>query len=115
VTALTIVAAYIAGFLITFRRAVPAWMHGLDKSAEEFLYEDTRAGWRKDMRNSYLLSAFAFSAFWLFTVPAVLFWKALVAGVDTRTPVEITAQERKELERLRGLAREYKLPMGDVE
>jgi hypothetical protein len=115
VIALTIVAVYVVGFLITFRRAVPTWMYRLDKSAEEFLYQETRASWRKDMRNSYLFSAFAFSAFWLFTVPAILFWKALAASVDTRTPSEITAQERKELERLRSLAREYKLPMGDAE
>jgi hypothetical protein len=41
--------------------------------------------------------------------------EALAASVDTRTPAEITAQERKELEHLRSLAREYKLPMGDTE
>lgn len=112
-TSLTILCVYVIGIVITFRRMIPIMLGRLDRAAEKWEYEDLREQTRREDRSGYLGVAFLFSLSWLFTLPAMGFWRLLLAGVDTRTPVEITQQEREELEQLRRLARKHDLPMGD--
>lgn len=120
-TATLIVAIYLIGFALTLRRFIPRMLASLDRAADQAAEgwassdtaDRTRREKRQEDRPLYLAGAFMLSLFWPFVLTGITFWRLFTAGVDTRTPAEISQAEREELEKLRRLAREYDLPAGE--
>lgn len=119
--ALGIIAGYCVVALTLFRFAtLPSGMRMLDDEAGKFHREDNRQRWRDSQRGFYVFGAFAVAMFWPITLPASLIRNLIMSSDAVRTPTEIERarlaeleSQRAELEKLRKLAREFKLSLGD--
>ncbi len=111
---LGIVIAYCAIALTLFRFVtLPNGMRKLDDLTKNFHYEDIKQQWRDSYRGSYVSGALAVAMFWPITMPFLLIGGLIMSSYATRTPAEIQREQKEEIERLRKLAREFKLPLGD--
>lgn len=109
-----ILAVYVLGFALLLRRNVQRMMVRLDRSVEQWFYEDIRAEVRDEDRPLFLLGALALTVFWPITMPCGAAWRRFTATDLIRTPAEMAERDREELRALRVQAHELGLPMPEV-
>lgn len=107
------IAYWVIAFVLFRFVTLPNGMRNLDDSTRVFSYEDTKQRWRDENRGWYVAGALVMAIFWPVAAPFSLAWNAITSSKAALTPAEIQREQREEIERLRKLAKEYGLPLGN--